>query len=282
MTSEPMKGKVVVITGATSGIGKAMAMELVKKGATITLTTRDMGRGQAVKAEMLEVSGNPNVEVLLCDLASFDSIRNFCKAFLSKHDELHVLVNNAGIWDFDRRISHDGIERIFAVNFLAPFLMTDLLLGRMKESAPSRIVNVGSALHGGTVQFEDIEFSSGFSGFRAYRQSKLALLLYTRLLAKKLEGTGVTVNCVAPGMVNTNLARDAGPMMRGMFRLLGKSPEKGARTPLYVTSSPGVVNMTGEYFSNMKVKRSSKESYDMELAARLWRVGEGYLKRAGH
>jgi NAD(P)-dependent dehydrogenase (short-subunit alcohol dehydrogenase family) len=274
-----MKGKRVLITGATSGIGKAAAKGLGRMGAAVTFTTRDVERGKLVKGEIVEATGNREVEYLYCDLASFESIRKSCAEYKAGNDRLHVLINNAGVWDFNRRISSDGIERTFAVNYLAPFLMTGLLLDTVKKSAPARIVNVGSALHGGTINLGDIEFERKFSGFRAYRQSKLALLLHTRLLAEKLKGTGITVNCVQPGMVATNLARDAGPLMRGMFRYLGKRPERGAETPVWAASSREAANLTGEYIVNNKAKRSSRESYDMELAARLWKLGESYLEQ---
>ena len=223
-----MKGKIVLITGATSGIGKATAAELARRGAAIVFTARDEGRGAAAREEIIRESGGGSVESVHCDLSSFDSIRSCCASFAARYPALHVLINNAGVWDFTRRLSRDGIENIFAVNYLAPFLMTNLLLDTLKKSAPSRIVNVGSGLHGGTINFDDIEFSGSFSAVKAYRQSKLAILLFTRLLALKLEGTGVTVNAVHPGFVSTNLGRDAG---RYPARFSGSSGKARKRAP---------------------------------------------------
>jgi NAD(P)-dependent dehydrogenase (short-subunit alcohol dehydrogenase family) len=276
---DKLKDRRVLVTGATSGIGKETAIGLAKLGASLTFTTRDLEMGKRVKDEIIEASANTDVEFLFCDLASFESVRKCCSEFKSKHDRLHVLVNNAGLWNRRRRISKDGIENMLAVNYLAPFLMTDLLLDTLKQSAPSRIINLSSGLHSGTINFDDIESEKKFTGFKVYRQSKLALILYTRLLAKKLGGTGVTVNCINPGMVATNLGRDGGRFSRAMFKLLGKKPEKGAETPIFLASSPEVATITGEYFSKKAVKRSSEESYDMELAERLWKVSEEYVSR---
>ena len=272
-----MKGKVVLITGGTSGIGRATAIELARLGTTVVFTTRDQTRGEIAKKEIREVSGSENVQSIVCDLASFDSIRGCATEFRSRFPRLDVLINNAGTWDFKRRETVDGVERAFAVNFLAPFLLTNLMLDLLKQSAPSRIINVASALHRGKVNFDDIEFKRHYSGFRAYSQSKLCLILFTRLLSKRLEGTGVTVNCVHPGMVKSNLGRDSGLVMRFFFRLLGSSPERGARTSVYLASSPEVDGVTGEYFSNRTAQRSSRESYDMETAERLWKLAEAYV-----
>lgn len=273
-----LKGKTVLITGATSGIGKASAIELARMGATIVFNTRDDARGESTKREIIRSSNNNNVEVLFCDLASIKSIRSFCKQFIKQYDNLHVLMNNAAIWDFHRRISKDGIENIFATNYIAPFLMTDLLLDLLKKSAPSRIINLTSGLHSGTINFDDIEFKKGFKGLKAYKQSKLGIILYTRLLAEKLKDTGITVNCTSPGMTKTNLARDAGRFSRGFFKLVSKPPLKGAETPIYLATSPEVENISGEYFVNKTIKRSSGESYDMALAKKLWDVGLKYTK----
>ena len=273
-----MKNRIVLITGATSGIGKETALGLAKLGATIVFTTRDNLKGEKIKKELITRNNNENIHMLKCDLASFESIRNCCKEFKSKYDKLHVLINNAGVWDFKRRESKDGIENIFATNYLAPFLMTNLLLDILKKSSPSHIINVTSGMHYGTINFDDIEFKQKFSGAKAYRQSKLGLILFTRLLAKKLEGTGVTVNCVHPGMNKTDLGRDASGFSRMIFKMMGKYPKIGAETSIYLASLPDVENITGEYFAKEKIKRSSKESYDMDLAKKLWDVSENYLK----
>jgi len=273
-----LKNKIVLITGATSGIGKETALGLAKLGATIVFTTRDNLKGEKTKKELIVATNNKNIHMLKCDLASFESIRNCCKEFKSKYDKLHVLINNAGVWDFKRRESKDGIENIFATNYLAPFLMTNLLIDIFKKSSPSRIINVTSGMHYGTINFDDIEFKQKFSGAKAYRQSKLGLILFTRLLAKKIERIGVTANCVHPGMNKTDLGRDAGGFSQIIFKLMGKDPEIGAETSIFLASSPDVENITGEYFAKKKIKKSSKESYDMDLAKKLWDVSEKYLK----
>ena len=271
-----MKGKIVLITGATSGLGKETARALARLGATIVMTTRDTQKGEQIKQELIASTQNKNIDVMLCDLSSFVSIRKFCAEFLQKYNALHILINNAGIWDFKRRASKDGIEETFAVNYLAPFLMTNLLLERLKESAPSRIVNVASGLHSGNIQFDDLELKKSFSGLKAYNHSKLAVILFTRLLAQKLEGTGVIVNCANPGMTRTNLGHDAGVASRLVFKIMGKPPVKGAETAVYLASDPNLT-ISGEYFEKKQVERINPESYDMDVANKLWDVSTKYV-----
>ena len=273
-----MRDKIILITGATSGIGKETARGLAELGATVVFTSRDSLKGEKTKKELVMATDNKNIHMLICDLASFDSIKNCCKEFKSNYDKLHVLINNAGVWDFKRRKSKDGIENIFATNYLAPFLMTNLLLDILKKSSPSRIINVTSGMHYGTINFSDIEFRHKFSGAKAYRQSKLGIILFTRLLAKKLDGAGVTVNAVHPGMNKTDLGRDAGGFSKFIFKMMGKSPTIGAETSIYLASSPKVENITGEYFVKKEIKVSSKQSYDMDLAQNLWEVSKKYVK----
>jgi NAD(P)-dependent dehydrogenase (short-subunit alcohol dehydrogenase family) len=272
-----MEGKIVFITGVTSGIGKETAHELARLGATIIGTTRDAKKGEQTKQELIQTTNNKNIEVLFCDLASFVSIRTCCSEFLEKYDTLHVLINNAGTWDYHRRESKDGIENIFATNYLAPFLLTNLLLPVLKKSAPSRIINLTSGLHSGTIHFDDLEFKKNFSGMKAYAHSKLALILFTRLFAKKLEGTGVTINCVNPGMTKTKLGRDAGFLSQKIFILLGKNIVKGAETSVHLASSPEVEKTNGEYFEKKAVKQTNEETYDMDAAEKLWGISKKYV-----
>jgi NAD(P)-dependent dehydrogenase (short-subunit alcohol dehydrogenase family) len=272
-----LKGKIVLITGATSGIGKETAIGIAKLGGTIVFTTRDIQKGELTKDEIIKASNNNKIDFLYCDLASFDSIRSCCDQFKAKYGQLQVLINNAGVWESKRKVSKDGIESTFAVNYLAPFLMTDLLLDALKKGAPSRIINLTSGYHGGTIHFDDIEFKRSFSGRKAYRQSKLAMILFTKLLAEKLRGTGVTVNCVNPGFTATNLARELNFIARAFFKFLGKDPKKGAETSIYLATSPDVENITGEYFANKKIRQSSKESNDMEVAKKLWDLSLEYV-----
>ncbi len=273
-----IRGKIVVITGVTSGIGKEIARGLAHLGATVVFTTRDDHKGATTKEELIQTAGNPRIDVLHCDLDSFDSIRAFVQEFERRYDRLHVLINNAGTWDFKRRESKDGIENIFATNYLAPFLLTNLLLDRLRQSSPSQIINIAAGLHGGTIHFDNIEMKRHFSSLKAYTQSKLALMLFTRLLAKKLEGTGVRVNCVHPGVIKTNLGRDAGIFSRWMFKLIRKDPRKGAETPIYLASDPAAATLNGEYIVNKQVRQSSKTSHDLALAQQLWDISVKYVK----
>jgi len=278
MDNNKLKNKIILITGATSGIGKETAIGLARLGATIIITSRDDLKGEKVRKELIKTTNNKNIHILKCDLASFQSIRNCYMEYKSKYDRLNVLINNAGVWDFKRRESKDGIENIFATNYLAPFLMTNLFLEILKKSSPSRIINVTSGMHYGTINFNDIEFKNHFSGAKAYRQSKLAMILFTRFLAKKLEGTGVTVNTAHPGMNKTDLGRDAGGFSKLIFKMMGKNPKIGAETIIYLASSSNVKNISGEYFAKKKIKKSSKESYNMQLAKKLWNISEEYCK----
>lgn len=273
-----MKDKTILITGATSGIGKATAIGLARMGAAIVFTSRNAQKGGSARDDIEKASGNPDIRVMPCDLSSLESVRTFCKEFRTHHPALHVLINNAGVWDFTRRESRDGIENIFAVNFLAPFLMTNLLLDLLKKSSPARIINVASGLHHGGINFDDIESKRKFSGMDAYRQSKLGIILFTRLLAKKLEGTGVTVNTAHPGMVATDLGRDAGFFSKSFFKLFGRPPHKGAATSIYLASSPELASVTGGYYADCKPATSSEQSHDVDLAEKLWNIAAHYVQ----
>ncbi len=273
-----MKGKVVIITGATSGIGKETALSLAEMGATIVIAARNIEAGEKVKKEIIQATKNNNIDCFQCDLTSLDSVREFCDSFKEKYERLDVLINNAGTWDFEgRKESKDMIENIFAVNFVAPFLMTHILIDMLKKSAPSRIISLSSGLHTGTINFDDIEFKEDWSGFKAYRQSKLAIILFTRKLANDLKDASVTVNCIHPGMVSTKLGRDAGGVSKLFFRVFGKKPKVGAETSIYLASSPDGGTITGEYWYKCKVGKASDESMDLEAAERLWKVGLDYI-----
>jgi NAD(P)-dependent dehydrogenase (short-subunit alcohol dehydrogenase family) len=273
-----MTGRICLITGATSGIGRETALALAKMGATVAFTARDAERGRTTKDQIIAVSNSEIVDFLECDLSSLSSVYDCCTNFREKYGELHVLINNAGTWERERKVSKDGIENTFAVNHLAPFLMTDLLLDMMKRSAPARIISVSSGLHGGTINFDDVEFKTKFSGMKVYRQSKLADMLFIKELSRRLVGTGVTANCLMPGLVATSLSRNSGAFSRAFFRLFGSSPEKGAETSVYLASSPEVANVSGQCFRKRKVVNTSKESNDSELAKRLWDLSEKYTR----
>jgi len=274
-----MKGKTCLVTGATSGIGKETALALGRLGASVVITTRDKEKGQATKKELIERSGNESIDFIFCDLSSLQSVKDCSKQFESDHERLEVLINNAGTWERRRSLSKDGIELTFAVNHLAPFLLTNLLLDTLKRSAPSRVISVSSGLHGGTINFDDIGFEGRFRGMIAYRQSKLANMLFIRELSRRLEGSSVTANCLMPGMVNTGLGRHSRWINRMFFKALGTPPEKGARTSVYLASSPDVEKITGECFSKSRIVKTSKDSNDPLLAKRLWEVSMKYVEK---
>jgi NAD(P)-dependent dehydrogenase (short-subunit alcohol dehydrogenase family) len=268
-----------LVTGATSGIGKATATELARLGAEVVLVACDPAKGQATAAEIRAATRNEHVEPLTADLSSQASTRQAAEAYRHGHDRLHVLVNNAGGYWATRHLTADGLELTFALNHLAYFLLTNLLLDLLRASAPARIVNVTSGAQAvGDIHFDDLQFERRYRGQPAYNQSKLANVLFTYELARRLQGTRVTVNCAAPGVVRTNFGRDdAGPAMRlltPLVRRFMRTPEQGADTSLYLASSPEVEGVTGRYYASRRARRSSRRSYDAELASRLWRVSE--------
>ena len=271
-----MGKKVCLITGATSGIGKATAMGLANMGASVVMVGRDRGRGVAAMAEIKERSGNASVDLILADVSSQKEVRRLADEFKEAHPRLDVLINNAGVFRSERITTADGIEETFAVNHLAYFLLTNLLLDTLEAGAPSRIVNVASADHGNaTIDFDDLQGEKGYTGAKAYSRSKLANVLFTYELARRLRGTGVTVNCLHPGVVGTNLGSGVsgafGFVVRAL-RPLMKSPKKGAETSVYLAASPEVEGSSGGYFVKKAEARSSDASHDERLAARLWEV----------
>ncbi len=269
-----MEGKTCVITGANSGIGRASAEQLAGMGARVVMVCRSRKKGERAKAEVEKKSGSSSVELMVADLASLDSVSKFAHEYQESHDSLYVLLNNAGVARIRRSLTVDGFETTFQVNYLSHFLLTNLLLPLLKRSAPSRIVNVSSVAHyGGHINFEDLQLERGYGVMRAYSQSKLAQVLFTRELARRLQGTGVTANCLHPGAVATNIwGNPLGPasFLGKVTRLFMLSPEKGAETQVFLASSLDVGGASGEYFERKREKRSSAESYDATLAGRLW------------
>jgi NAD(P)-dependent dehydrogenase (short-subunit alcohol dehydrogenase family) len=261
-----MIGKICLVTGATDGIGKVTARVLAERGATVVGVGRDPAKIEATLAEADHTSGS--LEFLTADLSSQAQIRALAAEFKRKYDRLHVLVNNAGALFSSYRESADGIEMTFALNHLAYFLLTDLLLGTITASAPARIINVASDAHEGSeINFDDLGYRRRYSGWTAYGASKLANILFSYELARRLDGTGVTVNAVHPGFVNTNFQRAAGLNMRGPL-----TPEEGADTPIWLATSPEVEGVTGKYFVRRRDTRSSDISHDKKVAHRLWEV----------
>lgn len=276
---ENMRGKVCLVTGATSGIGRVTARELAKQGATVVVSGRDRRKAEATVEEIKSQTGNGAVEYLLADLSSQKEIRALVREFESRYGRLDVLVNNAGAIFTEYGETGDGIERTFAVNHLNYFLLTNLLLDRLKASAPSRIINVASGAHqSAELDFDDLGTKRDYGFMKAYGRSKLANVMFTYELARRLEGTGVTANALHPGAVATNFGSNntawyARPIL-AIFRLFATTPEKGAETPVYLASSTEVEGVSGEYFTNKKPVASSKASYDQEAAGRLWRISE--------
>jgi len=272
-----MAGKVVLITGGTGGIGKATAIGLARIGARVGITGRDLARAERSAAEIRAASGNTAVDAFAADMSSQAEVRRLAVAILDSYPRLHVLVNNVGGFWAHRRVTADGVERTFALNHLAPFLLTNLLLDRLKASAPARVVTVSSGAQGmGRIEFDDLQGARSYSGQRAYSQSKLANVMFTNELARRLEGTGVTAISLHPGVVRTNFgAEDQAwyfALISRVALLLLKTPEQGAQTSIYLASSPDMDGITGKFFANRTPKTPNKVAYDTDMTARLWQV----------
>ena len=273
-----MNGKVCLVTGANSGIGKEAALGLARVGATVVIVARNRKKCEATVSEIRQATGNQNVNLIVADLSSMMSVRGLASTFLGEYPKLHVLINNAGTYLPKRITTADGYEAVFATNHLGHFLLTSLLLDLLKSSAPSRIINVTSDAHrGAEIDFEDLMQEKKYSAFKAYHQSKLANVLFTYQLAKVLEGTGVTVNCLHPGVVRTGFGKDMGGLFSISVKLAGPfmmSPAKAAQALVYMASAPELENVSGKHFAKGKEKESSRESHDMHAAERLWQVSE--------
>ncbi len=272
---DSMDGKAVLITGATSGIGRETAMALAGKSARIVMIVRDRERGEAVKQEILAKHDSAHVDILLADLSSMEEIRRVAAEFRSRYSQLHVLVNNAGGIFGKRLLTKDGFEMTIALNYLAPFLLTNELLDVLRASAPSRIVNVASGAHSmGRVEFDNMHGERSYGAWRAYGSSKLMLVAFTRELARRLQGTGVTVNALHPGFVATNFGREHMGRVVGTFlglaKPLQKTPKEGAETSVYLASSEEVEGITGQYFADSKPAESSRASNDEVMQKELW------------
>lgn len=264
-----MKNKIIFITGATSGIGKEAAKSLSKMGATVVITARDVKKGEETKAEIEAYSGC-KVDLIQCNLMSLDSIRNAVAEFGRRYSHLDVLINNAGVWNKRFNESSDGIEETFAVNVVAPFLITALLLPKLQAAGNSQVLVTASSLHFGSINFNDIEYRKQFSGTGAYRQSKLAVILLARYLAPIIGKYGITINSIHPGLVSTNLGRNGSRMFDGMFRWFGISATKGADSIIWLASSDQSRTITGQYIVKRKVRRSLPQSNNLEMAAKLY------------
>ena len=273
----PMGGKIVVITGGTGGIGKATATGLATLGARVGITGRDPARAEQAAADIRAASGNPAVDAFAADMTSQNELRQLAAVVLEAYPRLDVLVNNVGGFWAHRHSTADGLERTFALNHLAPFLLTNLLLDRLKASAPARVVTVSSGAQSmGRIEFDDLQGARSYSGQRAYNQSKLANVMFTNELARRLHGTRVTANSLHPGVVRTNFgAEDQAwffTVISRVVRPLLKTPAQGAQTPIYLASSPALDGVSGQFFAHRKPKTANKVAYDTAMTARLWQV----------
>jgi retinol dehydrogenase 14 len=271
-----MAGRTVLVTGGSGGIGKATALGLATMGADLAITGRDRARAEDAARE-IRAAGDGQVDVFVADLSSQSEVRRLADEVLQALPQIHVLVNNVGGYWNTRHVTIDGIERTFALNHLAPFLLTNLLLDRLKQSAPSRVVTVASHAQAmGRMDFDDLQGERSYSGARAYNQSKLANVLFTYELARRLQATSVTANALHPGVVRTSFGAEDPAVVQRLFIpfLLHfmKAPAQGAATSIYLASALDLEQVTGRYFANSKPKRSSERSYNVATATRLWQV----------
>jgi NAD(P)-dependent dehydrogenase (short-subunit alcohol dehydrogenase family) len=267
-----MKGKICLVTGANAGIGRATALGLAQMGATVIMVCRSRERGETVQREIRAESGNSQVDLLLADLSAQADIRRLAADINANYSALHVLINNAAIIPQQRRETADHLEMQFAVNHLAYFLLTNLLLDKLKASAPARIVNVASQVHAsGVIDFDDLQARRHYHASQVYSNTKLANVLFTYELARRLQGSGVTVNCLHPGVVATNLLNDYMGVPHGR-RDRGIDTSKGAQTSLYLATSPELAVVSGRYYVNQEERRSTAVAYDETLARRLWQI----------
>lgn len=277
MNTQSEDQKIIVITGANSGIGKATAIALAKQGATIVMACRDAERANAAIIEVLSASPNQTVEIMPLDLASIDSINAFAERFQKKYDRLDVLINNAGLVPIKKELTKDGFEMQMGVNHIGHFLLTTLLIPQLTAAKQSRVVTVASMIHNiGKIDFNSFYGERSYNTLVAYGQSKLANVLFTRELARRYASSGITAYCLHPGGVGTNIM-GRGIVPRTVYRLIGgfMSPARGAKTSIYLASTPNIESLSGSYFNEFcKVKKGSKLSRDYALAERLWEASE--------
>ncbi|WP_042198416.1 SDR family oxidoreductase [Paenibacillus camerounensis] len=270
-----MHNKIVLVTGGNSGMGLATTIEMARRGAKVIMACRSRTRGEAALAEARRQSGSQEIELMLCDLASFDSIRSFAEEFLAAYPVLDVLINNAGVVTVKRELTPDGYEMDLGVNHLGHFLLTNLLLGALKKAEQGRVVVVASGAYKlGKLYLEDHTLSRGFNPAKAYARSKLANILFTRELAARLQGTGVTVNAVHPGAVGTSIGvnRETG-FGRSVLKLLSYfflTPEQGADTAVYLATAPELSIISGQYYYRRQIQDLGPRAADTQEAARLW------------
>jgi len=284
MATNNMQGKVCLVTGSSSGMGLVTARELASMGATVVMLCRNRSRGEAVQAQIKEASGNAQVDLIVADLSELSQVRRAAFEFKQNYTQLHVLINNAGGMNTERKVTSDGLEATFVTNYLAPFLLTQLLLDVLKASAPARIINISAPAHKiGKIDFTNLQGEHRYNALKAYAQAKLAQIYFTYELAERLKDTGVTVNALDPGHVISHFNDSTKGLMHIIAEVIyffdGISPEKGARTTLYLATSPEVESVSGKYFLNCKQIPSSRRSYDVAVRHRLWNVSQELIRR---
>jgi NAD(P)-dependent dehydrogenase (short-subunit alcohol dehydrogenase family) len=278
-TGGGLEGRTVLLTGASSGIGRATAVGLAEEGAQLLLVGRTPERCAETLAEIRRRTGRDDAVMLRADLSSLKEVRRLAEEVLARAPRLHVLVNNAGVTLLARQTTVDGLEATFATNHLASFLLTGLLLPRLRASAPARVVNVASDAHrfGGRLDLGDLQSEHRYGALRVYARSKTANILFTQELARRIAGSGVTANCLHPGAIRSNLGRSDGRALEAVRRLIGlflKSPEAGARTSIWLAGSPEVEGVSGRYFAKCRERRPAAHARDPETARRLWERSE--------
>ncbi len=277
MATSTMQGKVCLVTGSSSGIGFVTARELATLGATVVMLCRNRTKGEAVQAEIKEASGNAQVDLIVADLSELSQVRRAAHEFKQRYTQLHVLINNAGGMNAERKVTSEGLEATFATNYLASFLLTHLLLDVLLVSTPARIINVSAAGHKiGKIDFTDLQGERHYNALKAYTQSKLAQIYFTYELAERLAGTGVTVNALDPGHVVSHFNDSTKGLLHVIAEVIyffdGRSAEQGAQTTLYLATESAVERVSGKYFSNCKQTPSSRRSYNVAVRHRLWNV----------
>ncbi len=273
-----MKNKIILITGANSGIGKATLYGLAKKEAHIVMLCRNKEKSEKVRKEVIAKTGNKNIDLQVIDLSDLNSVRKTAEKINQNYKQIDVLINNAGASFIKRELSADGYEKTFAINHLGHFLLTNLLLDKLKKAESARIINVSSIAHiKGYINFDDLNAEKNYKGMPAYRRAKLANILFTNELAGKLKNTEITVNSLHPGIIRTNFTQNAGFLINTIAKLVAPfltSPAKGAETSIYLASSDKVSGITGKYFVNCKIKDTNEEAKNEEIAKRLWKISE--------
>ncbi|MBT33145.1 MAG: short-chain dehydrogenase [Thalassobius sp.] len=274
-----MEGKICIVTGANAGIGKETALGLAEKGAEVVMLCRNLQKGEAARAEIISKTGNENVHLITVDLASFKSVHQAINVIKKSYNKIDVLINNAGAYFTEFALTEDGNERQFQVNHLSGFLLTLSLLDLLKAAEAARIINVSSiGNYKGDIHFDDLNITNSYNGLKAYRQSKLANVLFTYELARRLSDTNITVNTLHPGVVGTQIGYANNRTFHALAWKIGSyfmiNSKEGAATTLYLATSKEVEGVTAKYFEKCKAKKSAEKSYDQALAAKLWEVSE--------